>query len=273
MKKSALIILFVLILISSSEIIIESYSKHRYLRVSGNCILKKLGHLKAQEVFFKPLVGSIGVYTCYDHDKKIGYLFKMKASRTIYRKQIFGLGFVDYINNLMKKKKNERVNKFLDIKTKLLGGSSINVSILLNQLELDLKFLSSSNNLTPRSQIEEHERKVGTVTRDIESLLVSNKVKLQLLHEFKESLLNMFIPDDLNLISNAMGQEGDENEIQSVPVDYEFILEYNMDNTVRVYINNLRTTKLYRQINCGEYTFKRFLGLLYERYYPTPNFK
>lgn len=273
MNKSIIIFLLILILKYKCESIVESATGHTYLKTQQNCVLKKLGHLISMEAPIHLLVSSIGVYECFQSDKMMGYVFKMKAFRTIKREDWFGLGFVNYINNLMKKKEKERVATFEKSKELLLANTTPNTRLLINQLEIELTYISKANQLTPKQDIINHKAKEGLLTKDLKTLFGSDNNKQSQLEQYKHNLLNMFIPEDLNLISNAMGRYGDKNEIHAIYRDYEFILEYSFDNTVRVYLNDLRSTKLYRQINCGEYTFKRFLDLLLERYFPSDNFK
>lgn len=271
MKGALFIAMIFMVTISLQEDIVETGTGHLYPRTIRNCVLNKLGHLKTMKLPIHLVIGSISVYNCYDNNVKTGYLFKLKAYRRIARKALFGLGFVNYIENLMHEKRSERITKFETTKNELIKGLELHKVELINKLQKVLEFLSKSTRKTPQKLVELHKSDEIKLTKEIQSVL--NPEKKQLLTEFKEKYFDMFITEDLNLISNAMGNDNDSNIINTINQDYELILEYSQDNTIKVFLNDLRTTKFYRQIDSGEYIFKRFIHLLYERYFPSNNFK
>lgn len=273
MKKISIFIFAIfLVHIIKTQFAVDSGTYHKHPKIIRNCLLDKLGHLRALRVpFIHPVVASIAIYKCFDlnylHKPQIGYLFVYRAYWSVKRDYGIGGGFVKYINGLMQEKQIERQAQFNEIKTKLYSSIQNNVRDLLNQLENELTFLSSSNMNTPAFLINQKEHSVDQIMNGLNSIL--SPEKKQLLLQFKESKLNLFIPDDLNLISNAMGRNGDLNEITEIAEEYELILESNINNIVTVYLNNIKSTRFIKNISCGKYSFQRFLGLLFERYFPT----
>jgi hypothetical protein len=138
------------------------------------------------------------------------------------------------------------------------------------ELERKIKELSASTNKVNLGMV--HKMEV-----DIENFIVilgrTNSLRSKLLKQFKETLLNIFLKQDLDLISKAMSGTKDSKEIDHISINEELILKTNINNEVQVYLKKRGVNEFYRTIECGKYTFIRFVNLIYERYIPLEGFK
>ena len=95
----------------------------------------------------------------------------------------------------------------------------------------------------------------------------------QLLDKFKDTLLNVFIKEDLELMNNAMSMNSEGKEIYGINVGEELILKSNINNEIIVLINNKRKIFQFKKIQCGKLTFERFTKLIKNREIKEENFK